>query len=198
MDLSKVPCQEASHLSRETYVPCGRPGWGVVFHQHDGRNVYVMCDACAHHNVKNRGGALLWPREPGRDGFRDVLEFHQKLGLPVGRRPALLTNSLFGQRSTFMLEELVEFQDAHWSSDLAKAADSLLDLVYVAKGTAVCMGLPWEKCWGHVHAANMRKGRGADEGGFKQSVTKPRGWVSPDGAIARELEAAGWAARGRP
>ncbi len=59
MDLSKIPCQEASMLSRETYIPCGRPSAAVIFHQHDGRNVYVMCAACADHNIRHRSGIEL-------------------------------------------------------------------------------------------------------------------------------------------
>ncbi len=59
IDLSKIPCQEASPRSGEIFIACGRPGAKVVFHQRDGRNVYVMCDACAYHNLKNRGGVEL-------------------------------------------------------------------------------------------------------------------------------------------
>lgn len=147
-----------------------------------------MCASCADHNVKNRGGVQIYP---GGDGFRDVLAFHEKFDLPIGDRPKLLDHALFGQRSTFMLSELMEFQDAHWSGDLVKAADSLLDLVYVAKGTAVCMGLPWEAIWAHVHNANMKKHREPGASGFKQMVTKPPGWVSPNNAIRDELFEAG-------
>lgn len=48
-------CEEASILSKETYIPCGRPAVGLVWHQKDGR-AYRMCDACLDHNVRNRGG----------------------------------------------------------------------------------------------------------------------------------------------
>ena len=60
MDLAKIPCQESSiHSTAELDVPCGEPGAMVVFHQRDGRNVYVMCEACGTHNVRNRRGIEL-------------------------------------------------------------------------------------------------------------------------------------------
>ena len=62
MNLSKCKCQEANlHgicIAGEP-VPCGAPGAKVVFHQHDGRLVYVMCLPCADHNIRNRGGVEL-------------------------------------------------------------------------------------------------------------------------------------------
>ena len=62
MNLSKCKCQEANlHgicIAGEP-VPCGAPGAKVVFHQHDGRHVYVMCLPCADHNIRNRGGVEL-------------------------------------------------------------------------------------------------------------------------------------------
>ncbi len=62
IDLSKCKCQEANLLGiviNGEPVPCGQPGAKVVFHQHDGRNVYVMCLPCADHNIRNRGGVEL-------------------------------------------------------------------------------------------------------------------------------------------
>lgn len=62
MDLSKCKCQEANSFGIEIGgepVPCGQPGDKVVFHQNDGRNVYVMCAPCADHNIRNRGGIEL-------------------------------------------------------------------------------------------------------------------------------------------
>ena len=48
--------------SRETFIACGRPGASAVFHKKD-RHVYVMCEACTYHNIKNRGGIELVPKE---------------------------------------------------------------------------------------------------------------------------------------
>jgi hypothetical protein len=129
----------------------------------------------------------------GAGGFADVKELYEKFPtLPRRESPGLLDDSIFGMRSTFMLSEVLEYQDAHWRGDLVKAADSLIDLVYVALGTAVAMGIPWDACWAHVHRANMAKEILPDaSGGYKHSLAKPAGWKSPDDEIRRELIDAG-------
>lgn len=54
-----IRCQEADmFLSREKYVPCGRPGHAVVWSDRDNRP-YVMCEMCADHAVRNRGMRLI-------------------------------------------------------------------------------------------------------------------------------------------
>ena len=65
-DLNECMCQEANLLGiaiNDEPIPCGQPGAKVVFHQHDGRHVYVMCLPCAEHNIRNRGGVELVPKE---------------------------------------------------------------------------------------------------------------------------------------
>jgi hypothetical protein len=57
-------CQEASIHSRETYIPCGAPAAAVIWHQNDGHHTYLMCAACAFHNVKNRRGRLVVTSDP--------------------------------------------------------------------------------------------------------------------------------------
>jgi hypothetical protein len=53
-----LTCQEASQFSRETYIPCGASATSIIWHNKD-RKAYAMCDMCADHNVKNRGGIVL-------------------------------------------------------------------------------------------------------------------------------------------
>lgn len=55
-------CQEASILSVNWYVPCGKVACAIVRHKKDGR-AYYMCGACADHNIRNRGGELLFITE---------------------------------------------------------------------------------------------------------------------------------------
>ncbi len=63
IDLSRIPCQEVAGTIGDPPIPieCRRtsPGSRIVFHQNDGRNVYVMCDQCADHNIRRRGGVEL-------------------------------------------------------------------------------------------------------------------------------------------
>lgn len=51
-------CEEASPLSKESYVPCLSPADALVRHERDGRD-YYMCAPCASHNTRNRGAKLL-------------------------------------------------------------------------------------------------------------------------------------------
>lgn len=80
--------------------------------------------------------------------------------------------------------------------DLPKIADALVDLVYVALGTAQLHRLPWARLFMAVHRANMRKERAAGTDDprstrpYALNVVKPAGWRPPDviGALTR----AGW------
>src|SRR3990167_6081004 len=50
-------CEEASLLSKETFIPCGAPAVAVV--KNRDVNPYFMCLPCAYHNVRNRGAKLI-------------------------------------------------------------------------------------------------------------------------------------------
>lgn len=83
-----------------------------------------------------------------------------------------------------MQEELDEFVEAYQQQDHAKVLDALVDLVYVALGTAVMMGVDFNAAWTLVHEANMAKLRAkrAEESkrGTTYDVVKPPGWLAPD------------------
>lgn len=118
----------------------------------------------------------------------DVKAFQEKFGVPMSATPAFLTGEVARFRANFLLEEIDEFIDANDVLDLAGAADALIDLVYVAHGTALIMGLPWDKLWDEVQRANMTKMRAtsAEDSKRKSSldVIKPPGWVGPDHSAA--------------
>lgn len=123
--------------------------------------------------------------------FDDVKKFHEKFGIIVKAKPGHLTKRKLIERIEFLQEELDEFIDAcgidprTWElndkpQDLAKQADALIDLVYVALGTAVMLGLVcWDKLWDDVQRANMAKVRGKTHRGHQVDVTKPEGWMPP-------------------
>jgi hypothetical protein len=52
-------CEEASILSTSVYIPCNAPATRLVKNR-DPRT-YRMCDACADHNVRNRGARDVGP-----------------------------------------------------------------------------------------------------------------------------------------
>jgi predicted HAD superfamily Cof-like phosphohydrolase len=83
------------------------------------------------------------------------------------------------ERIDFLVEELTELQNGAEHHLIAEVADALVDLVYVAKGTAVMMGLPWQELWDDVHRANTAKERGIGKRGHKIDLIKPAGWHPP-------------------
>lgn len=122
--------------------------------------------------------------------FEDVKAFHKKFGLIVSDVPVRLTDRKADERIEFMQEELDEYVAGVAEKDMAKIADSLVDLVYVALGTAVMHGLPWALLWNEVQRANMAKVRGTTHRGHAVDVMKPPGWVPPNHDPL--LEASGW------
>lgn len=149
--------------------------------------------------------------------FEDVGFFHEQFGLPSANNeasPQQVDTELLLFRIKFMFEELFEFLEAvgvriHFDDsgqmelitvgkkniDHAQSFDSLLDLVYVAMGTAHVFGYPWQRGWMLVQLANMSKERAAKDGSNSKressfDVIKPEGWQPPDiGGLLREL---GW------
>lgn len=150
--------------------------------------------------------------------WADVGRFHSKFGLdtPLNRGvgPRCFDAELMRFRIKFMLEELKEFiAGCGWVLandddgnliiiapnrsviDHAQTFDALLDLVYVALGTAHLMGYPWQEGWKRVQQANMQKVRAKEDGsdskrGSSFDVVKPPGWTPPD--IESLLIAYGW------
>lgn len=116
--------------------------------------------------------------------FEDVHKFHEKFEVPTASSPTFLSPETFRYRVKFLVEELEEFVKAHESKDMEGAADALVDLVWVAMGTASVMGLPWTPLWDEVKRANMEKVRATDPSQSKRGssldVIKPAGWVGPD------------------
>ena len=113
--------------------------------------------------------------------FKDVKDFHQKFGLLCHDTPGHLSRRKLGERIEFLSEELNEFIEACKTQDLAEQADALVDLVYVALGTAVMLGLPWDELWADVQRANMAKVRGVGKRGHAVDCVKPPGWSPPQG-----------------
>lgn len=153
-------------------------------------------------------------RTPSKE-FQDVRDFHQKFELLCFDKPARLTKRKLVERIEFLQEELNEFvegcglclyveptasgyavevtdgeMETPLPQDLAKQADALVDLVYVALGTAVMLGLPWDWLWDDVQRANMAKVRGMTKRGHAVDVTKPPGWQGPQ--TQRILDLAGY------
>jgi predicted HAD superfamily Cof-like phosphohydrolase len=136
----------------------------------------------------------------GPSNFGDVGKFHARFNLPhvntyeqIGERP--IDPDLMDFRVRFMEEELNEFKEGLAEGDHAKMFDALIDLTYVAMGTAHMQGYPWQQGWDRVQAANMAKVRAQSDGsdskrGSSFDVVKPKGWTPPD--IKGLLRLFGW------
>lgn len=116
--------------------------------------------------------------------LRDISDFHIKFGNAYVGRPRQLEGDLLNFRIKFMEEELAEYKNAAICDDLEGQLDALVDLVYVALGTAYTQGFNFQEAWKRVHAANMRKVRATDAAqskrGHSSDVVKPPGWEAPD------------------
>ena len=134
----------------------------------------------------------------------DIVDFHHKFRLTYQGPPRMLPDDLGDFRGLFMVEELEEYLDLPKDSlvDHAKALvakrgpikdtingrvdrlDALVDLVYVALGTAYLHGFNFAEAWRRVQRANMSKVRAerADQSkrGSTFDVVKPEGWKAPD------------------
>ena len=117
--------------------------------------------------------------------FEDVKAFHEKYQVPCSTVPALLDAKTMDYRMKFLEEELGELALSYEDGNIEGCADALVDLVYVAMGTACMMGLPWERLWDEVQRANMSKRLAKPDGSDSKrknplDVVKPPGWVGPD------------------
>lgn len=120
----------------------------------------------------------------------DLRVFHAKFGHNRPSVPSELDPEQSDFRIKFLQEELDEYKRAVEKGCLAGQFDALLDLVYVAIGTADLQGFPWEDGWAEVQRANMTKERAKtaaeSKRGYVGDVIKPIGWTGPniDGVLA--------------
>lgn len=119
------------------------------------------------------------------DMWDDIVEFHERFEVPQSELPTMEGNDeMLMYRIKFLREELKEFEDAVENGNDVEAFDALLDLVYVAMGTAYVCNFPWNEGWEHVQAANMLKKRvknsGESKRGSQYDVVKPDGWIAPN------------------
>lgn len=115
------------------------------------------------------------------DMLADVKDFHAAFSLPIGDArfspdPADPVRRL---RGALLAEETQETNTAKTAAD---HLDGLVDVIYIALGTAAAYGYDIDEAWRRVHAANMAKlGPGGkpiyrDDG----KVLKPADWKAAD------------------
>jgi len=118
------------------------------------------------------------------DLLGDINRFHNKFGFKKNEKVGIPDNpELVNFRTSFLMEELAEYTQAITKKDDAAALDALVDIVYIALGTAWLFNLPFEKAWKEVQTANMKKVRAKSKSkkrGTAFDVIKPNGWRPPD------------------
>ena len=118
------------------------------------------------------------------DILKDIDNFHKKYGFEKNEKIDIPDNSeLINFRTAFLMEELAEYTNAITKKDAVGALDALVDIVYIALGTAWLFNLPFEKAWNEVQKANMSKIRAKDKTGkrgTKFDVVKPKDWKAPN------------------
>ena len=128
------------------------------------------------------------------DLINDIDRFHKKFGFEKTDKPDIPDDpELVNFRTSFLLEELAEYSQAITKKDTAGALDALVDIVYIALGTAWLFNLPFERAWKEVQRANMEKIRAKDttgKRGTKFDVIKPKNWKPPniDQIVEEEIE----------
>tara|TARA_R110000803_G_scaffold160496_1_gene224418 strand:- start:1885 stop:2268 length:384 start_codon:yes stop_codon:yes gene_type:complete len=116
--------------------------------------------------------------------YEDVQDFLMKFRIRQNQIPDVDTDlGILDKRLKHMQEELMEFMYSKNCDDLHGMVDALIDLVYVAYGTAAILGLnseQWQECFEEVHRANMEKVKDTKDKSHKVGVKKPDGWKAPD------------------
>jgi predicted HAD superfamily Cof-like phosphohydrolase len=111
--------------------------------------------------------------------YKDIRDFHKKFKFKQGKGIDSMDYNFSNWRVDFLMEEIAELTDALDNKDDVEILDALVDICYVAMGTAWLMGLPFEEAWKEVQRSNMEKVREPSERS-ENDVIKPEGWKKPD------------------
>jgi len=104
----------------------------------------------------------------------DIIEFQQKFGQFYAGPPRVLPNDLAVLRFKRLIDEVQEYATAYANLDAEGELDALVDIVYIAIGTALMRGWDFREVWSRVHKENMTKVLdGLD-------IVKPKGFVHPN------------------
>jgi predicted HAD superfamily Cof-like phosphohydrolase len=110
--------------------------------------------------------------------IQDVKEFIDKFQLGVLQEPGF--HPAIEVRVEHLQEELDELKTAVANQDKEETIDALLDLVYIAVGTAYMCGFDIQAHWDEIQRANISKERGITKRNHGFDVKKPQDWVGPN------------------
>jgi predicted HAD superfamily Cof-like phosphohydrolase len=105
-----------------------------------------------------------------------VKEFHAKYGHLINKLPTIyIPENVKDLRKKLITEEYCEVIKAFGDNDIVEIADGLADLVYVAIGTAISYGIPFDRIFHEVHLSNMTKTPSKAYEGQKYGEVNPKG-----------------------
>jgi predicted HAD superfamily Cof-like phosphohydrolase len=117
-----------------------------------------------------------------------VAEFHRAIGRVLPERPTVPDAAELVFRLTLLTEEMTEVQEAVGSlkqklpeavtADVFPLAHELVDLLYVAYGALLALGITPDLAFAEIHRVNMHKTTGPRRADGKQ--LKPQGWQAAD------------------
>lgn len=120
--------------------------------------------------------------------YEMVRNFQHKFGQPVADKPTEMELERRIDRHGYMEEELNEFISADTVVD---QADAMIDLIYLAVGTLVELGVKPEKLFEIVHNANMSKlwpdGK-VHTNPENGNIIKPPTFVRPEPLLEKEIK----------
>lgn len=153
-------------------------------------------------NVENNAAAPEEPRDwyPKSAAQELVRKFHAAFGAPVGDSPRSIGAERGFLRKDMLQEELNEFADAVDADDIVEQFDALIDILVLAYGGLVEMGIDAGPGKVEVMRANMSKldehglpiiSRGMELDGFPEGkILKGPNYVAPD--LFKVLVEQGW------
>lgn len=125
-----------------------------------------------------------WLKKGDDKMMNQVTEFHDKFEVPTLDVPGFLDKDTMQFRINFLQEELDEIKKAYKAGNLEDFLDGLVDLVWVALGTAHVCCLPFAQAFDEVYQANMRKVKAetalSSKRGFGGDIVKPEDWQGPN------------------
>ena len=110
--------------------------------------------------------------------IQDVMDFHDKMGVPIYATPHFPPTEEMKLRLDFILEEYIEMLTAVGNADLVEFADGLIDMIYTIIGTMLVAGIPAQEVWDEIQKTNMAKEPSVRREDGK--ILKPEGWEPPD------------------
>lgn len=122
--------------------------------------------------------------DPAEGLLAAVASFHKTMGLPIATGPTALAPQRLEARASWLEEEVREFRSAR---SLITQLDATLDVIYLAIGNLVEMGVELGPAFQAVHSANLRKRwpRGSVQTDGQGKLLKPPDWVGPEDDLRR-------------